>query len=156
NAEPYPHVMLIDGNDDRGIDVGLLSRFPIGTMRSHVDDLKDGNRIFSRDCPEYEIALPSGQTLLVLINHLKSKEFGTPAVSNARGVSQAQKVATTYDARRQAAVTHIAVLGDFNDTPDSAPLAPLLADGSDLRDVSAHQNFESDGRPGTFGNGTKS
>jgi hypothetical protein len=25
----YPHVMLIDGNDDRGIDVGVLSRFPI-------------------------------------------------------------------------------------------------------------------------------
>lgn len=34
NAEPYPHVMLIDGNDDRGIDVGLMSRFPLGTMRA--------------------------------------------------------------------------------------------------------------------------
>src|SRR5262249_1862901 len=49
----YPHVMLIDGNDDRGIDVGLLSRFPIGTIRSHVDDRDGKERIFSRDCPEY-------------------------------------------------------------------------------------------------------
>src|SRR5215813_8808302 len=156
NAEPYPHVMLIDGNDDRGIDVGLLSRFPIGTMRSHVDDRKNGDRIFSRDCPEYEINVPSGQTLLVLVNHLKSKGFGTPAVSNARRRLQAEQVRKIYDARRQSGVTHIAVIGDFNDTPDSAPLAPLLADDSDLRDVSVHQNFESDGRPGTFGNGTKS
>ncbi len=61
-----------------------------------------------------------------------------------------------YDARRQAGVARIAVIGDFNDTPDSAPLAPLLAEGSDIRDVSAHQNFQGDGRPGTFGNGTKS
>jgi hypothetical protein len=33
------------------------------------------------------------------------------------------------------------VLGDFNDTPDSVPLQPLL-NGSDLRDVSEHPNFE--------------
>src|SRR5437773_870695 len=77
----YPHVMVIDGNDDRGIDVGLMSRFPIGSMRSHVDDIENGSLIFSRDCPEYEIALPSGSTLLVLVNHLKSKGFGRQADS---------------------------------------------------------------------------
>ncbi|HMH52388.1 MAG TPA: endonuclease/exonuclease/phosphatase family protein [Candidatus Acidoferrum sp.] len=156
NAEPYPHVMLIDGNDDRGIDVGVMSRFPLGTMRSHVDDLQDGSRIFSRDCPEFEIALPSGNTLLVLVNHLKSKGFGTQADSNARRRRQAERVRAIYDARRQAGVTRIAVIGDFNDTPDSTPLAPLLANSSDLRDVSLHQNFHGDGRPGTFGNGTAS
>lgn len=156
DAKPYPHVMVIDGNDDRGIDVGLLSRFPFGAMRSHVDDMHDGSRIFSRDCPEYEIALPSGNTLLVLVNHLKSKGFGTQADSNARRQRQAERVRAIYDAHRQAGVTHIAVIGDFNDTPDSAPLAPLLADGSDLQDVSLHPNFQGDGRPGTFGNGTAS
>ena len=56
-AVPYPHVMVIDGNDDRGIDVGLVSRFPIATMRSHVDDLVAGTLVFSRDSPEYEIKL---------------------------------------------------------------------------------------------------
>lgn len=25
----YPYFMVIDGNDDRGIDVGIASRFPI-------------------------------------------------------------------------------------------------------------------------------
>jgi endonuclease/exonuclease/phosphatase family metal-dependent hydrolase len=151
----YPHVMVIDGNDDRGIDVGLMSRFPIGTMRSHVDDADNGTRIFSRDCAEYQVLLPGGDRLLLLVNHLKSKGFGTPQESDARRLRQAQRVREIYDARRKAGLTHIAVLGDFNDTPASAPLAPLLATGSNLRDVSAHPKFESDGRPGTFGNGTK-
>ena len=155
-ADPYPHIMVIDGNDDRGIDVGLMTRFDVGTIRSHVDDLEDDSRIFSRDCPEYEIMLPSGDTLLLLINHLKSKGFGTQADSNARRLRQATRVREIYDAHRAAGVTLIAVIGDFNDTPDSAPLAPLLADGSDLRDISVHPDFQSDGRPGTYTNGTAS
>jgi hypothetical protein len=60
---PYRHVMLVDGNDDRGIDVGLLTarRYPIETVRSHVDDrdAKD-NPIFSRDCAEYQVPVPNG------------------------------------------------------------------------------------------------
>jgi endonuclease/exonuclease/phosphatase family metal-dependent hydrolase len=156
NAQSYPHVMLIDGNDDRGIDVGLMSRFPIDTMRSHVDDFKDGSQVFSRDCPEYQILLPSGGALLLLINHFKSKGFGTQADSNKRRERQAESVRAIYEQRRQEGVTRIAVIGDFNDTPDSAPLAPLLAQGSNLRDVFVHPNFQDDGRPGTFGNGAKS
>jgi endonuclease/exonuclease/phosphatase family metal-dependent hydrolase len=155
-AVPYGHVMVIDGNDDRGIDVGLLTKLPIGTMRSHVDDFLDGTRIFSRDCPEYEILLPGGQTLLLLVNHLKSKGFGAQKDSDAKRRRQAQRVRDIYNARRQTGLALVAVIGDFNDTPDSEPLAPLLSQGSDLRDVSVHPSFQSDGRPGTFGNGTKS
>ncbi len=60
---PFAHVMLIDGNDMRGIDAGLLSGegFPIGSMRSHVDDRSDtGQLVFSRNCPKFELTLPSG------------------------------------------------------------------------------------------------
>jgi endonuclease/exonuclease/phosphatase family metal-dependent hydrolase len=156
NAQPYPHVMVIDGNDERGIDVGVMSRFPIGTMRSHVDDWESGSRIFNRDCPEYEIALPFRGTLLLLVNHFKSKGSGSQADSNELRRRQAARVRAIYEERRQHGVTHIAVVGDFNDTPESAPLAPLLAQGSDLRDVSVHPKFKNDGRPGTFGNGGKS
>jgi hypothetical protein len=35
-------------------------------------------------------------------------------------------------------------------------LARLLAQGSNLKDVSAHRNFKDDGRPGTFENGSES
>jgi len=156
-AAPYEHIMLIDGNDDRGIDVGLVTRgaFPICSMRSHVDDEANGSRIFSRDCPEYEIALPSGQILLVLVNHLKSKGFGSKAASDAKRRAQAARVRTIYEERLAAGTSLIAVIGDFNDFPDDGPLDPLLKSGSSLRDVSLHPNFQGDGRPGTFGNGTK-
>ena len=46
---------------------------------------------------------------------------------------------------------NIVVLGDLNDTPDSEPLQPLLAN-SDLRDVSEHELFDTGefkGREGT-------
>lgn len=55
---PYPHIMVIDGNDRRGIDVGIMTKegFEIGPMQSHVHDLNyAGAEIFIRDCPEYEI-----------------------------------------------------------------------------------------------------
>jgi endonuclease/exonuclease/phosphatase family metal-dependent hydrolase len=49
---------------------------------------------------------------------------------------------------------NIVVLGDFNDTPSSAQLRPLLKQ-TDLKDISTHPSFTDDGRPGTFKNGTK-
>jgi len=50
----------------------------------------------------------------------------------------------------------IAVIGDLNDTPDSAPLRALLGNNSNLLDIMKHEKFVGDGRPGTHGNGTKS
>ncbi len=151
----YPHVMLVDGNDDRGIDVALLTRdgWPIGAVRSHVDDTDGDGVIFSRDCPEYEVRTPGGHRLVVLVNHLKSKGFGTQADNNARRRRQAQRVADIYRRLRSEGVAYVAVIGDLNDTPTSAPLQPLV-DGTDLRDISNHADFDDGGRPGTFGTGT--
>jgi endonuclease/exonuclease/phosphatase family metal-dependent hydrolase len=151
----YPHVMLIDGNDDRGIDVALLTRdrWPITSIRSHVDDTDEAGVVFSRDCPEFEVRTPGGHRLVVLVNHLKSKGFGTQADNNARRRRQATRVADIYRRLRADGIRYVAVIGDFNDTPASAPLAPLLAD-TDLRDISTHAGFDDGGRPGTFGTGT--
>jgi endonuclease/exonuclease/phosphatase family metal-dependent hydrolase len=156
-GHPYDHVMLIDGNDERGIDVGLLTRSGavIESMRSHVDDRDGTTRVFSRDCPEFFLRLASGERLVVLANHLKSKGYGTPTESNARREAQARRVRAIYDALRQEGVELVAVAGDFNDIPDSAPLAPLLGAGSDLRDISEHTDFDDGGRPGTYANGTR-
>ena len=153
----FPHVMLIDGNDDRGIDVALLSQrgYPLGPMRSHLDDADERGVVFSRDCPEYELRTPGGRRLVILVNHLKSKGYGSQAANNARRQRQAEQVATIYRRLRASGVAYIAVLGDFNDTPASAPLAPLLS-GTDLRDISTHPDFDDGGRPGTFGNMTAS
>jgi hypothetical protein len=59
-----------------------------------------------------------------------------PAASNALREAQARRVREIYDGLRREGVEHVLIAGDFNDTPDSVPLAPLLANGSDLKDIS--------------------
>lgn len=149
--------MLIDGNDDRGIDVALLTQtgYPLGAIRSHIDDTDEQGVVFSRDCPEFELRTPGGHRLVVLVNHLKSKGYGSQAANNDKRRRQAQRIADLYRQLRKNRVKYIGVLGDLNDTPTSAPLAPLVT-GTDLRDISEHPNFDDGGRPGTFGNGTAS
>ncbi|MGD9659251.1 MAG: endonuclease/exonuclease/phosphatase family protein [Methylocystis sp.] len=153
-GEAFRHAMVIDGNDTRGIDVGLLTRrdFPIGLLRSHVDDmLGERDLIFSRDCAEYEVTTPSGARILLLLNHFKSKGYGSQQSSNDRRRNQAQRVAEIYDERVGMGIKNIAVLGDFNDTPDSEPLRPLI-EGTDLKDIFLHPTFDNGGYPGTYGN----
>lgn len=142
--DAYASVMVIDGNDNRGIDVGLMTKtgFDIGLMRSHIHDLRpNGAPIFSRDCPEYAVATPSGERIWVLPNHFKSKFGGNNPQSIAKRQAQATRTAEIYRALIAAGEPLVVVLGDLNDTPDSEPLQPLLAD-TDLKDVSEHANFE--------------
>ena len=78
----YRHVMLVDGNDQRGIDVGLLTTAsrPIVRVESHVDDRDTTNddqslrtnRLFSRDAPVFTVRCGS-EDLFVVVNHLKSQ-----------------------------------------------------------------------------------
>jgi endonuclease/exonuclease/phosphatase family metal-dependent hydrolase len=128
--------MLIDGNDLRGIDVGLLSNLPLRNIRSHVDDMEGNSRIFSRDCAEYETILPSGKSLWMLCNHFKSKGFGAPATNDARRKLQAQRVAAILSENFDLARDFVVVAGDLNDTPDSDPLSPLLG-VANLHDIVA-------------------
>lgn len=138
-SEPqyYSYNMLIDGNDDRGIDVGMYSRYKINGMISHIKDtyLSGGKiyPIFSRDCAEYELEIPNVQPVWILLNHLKSKGSGSQQDSNKKRKRQAEqikKILERYDLGTQ----FVVVAGDFNDTPDSPHLAPLL-DLPDLHDV---------------------
>lgn len=126
----YPHVMVIDGNDERGIDVGILARFPIVNIRPHVDDqYKSTNgqfyNIFSRDCPEYKVDIGDGQFVHYLCNHLKSQGYGTQASNDAKRKRQANRIVEIlggYDLTKDLVV----VAGDFNDDPKSKPLEKLV------------------------------
>lgn len=154
----YGHMMLIDGNDDRGIDVGIMTRqvFDIQSIVSHVDDSDAKGQIFSRDCAEYKISTTLGNTLLVLVNHFKSKGFGSTAENDDKRKRQANRVRAIYEERLNQGIEFIAVAGDLNDTPNRDPLQPLLDNGSTLVDIMVHNKFTGDGRPGTFGNGNSS
>ncbi|MCJ7443794.1 MAG: endonuclease/exonuclease/phosphatase family protein [Methanotrichaceae archaeon] len=120
--ESYGYNMVIDGNDNRGIDVGLLSRMSIVRMRSHIDDSSNGKTIFSRDCPEYYIELGNGSELVVLPNHFASK--GSDVTGKRRKVqsNQVKKIYQGLKASRELVV----VVGDLNDHPAGGSLDALV------------------------------
>ena len=149
----FPHCMVIDGNDERGIDVGILSRFPFETLRSHVDDTNAaGGKIFSRDCLEVDIALPGGKRVVVLPNHFKSKRNGDDQQSQDRRRAQADRAHAIALAALNR-TPFVLVAGDFNDVPGSAPLASMFTDG--FQDVRNHPDYPTD-RPGTYQTGLAS
>ncbi len=121
----YGYSMVIDGNDPRGIDVGLLSRHEIGTMFSHVHDKVGNSLTFSRDCPEYEIKV-NGHSVWMLCNHLKSQGYGSKASNDARRKRQAEAVRDILAARYDLTRDLVVVAGDMNDQPSSAALQPML------------------------------
>lgn len=136
----YTETILIEGNDpERGIDVALLSRFPVVQTISHAaetwtDEQGHPRRLFSRDCLECHLTLPSGETLVVLVNHFKSKRGGVEETQPLR-MAQAARVRQIAD-DLMARHPLVAVIGDLNDSADSPALAPLLSDAA-LTDLAA-------------------
>ncbi len=146
----FPHVMLIDGNDPRGIDVGIMSRYPIHSICSHVDDVDaDQQRVFSRDCPEYLIGLPDGKQILFLPNHFKSKRGGNSPQVIARRKAQADR-AHAIALNGLASTPYVMLAGDLNDTPETPIFASLWQDG--FTDIGKHPSYPAI-RPGTYNTG---
>ena len=147
----YRHVMLVDGNDSRGIDVGIMTKsgHPIRTIRSNVDAEDGQGVVFSRDCPEYEVVTPKGTQLFVLVNHFKSQSGG----GGAKRQRQAKEVRQIVD-RLVGEGKHVIVLGDLNEGPTTvggqAANLSALFDNSPLTDVYSLPGFDVGPRPGTF------
>lgn len=147
----YDHVMLIDGNDERGIDVGVMTKknFEIGAMRSNVDTEDAQGEIFSRDCPEYRIETPSGDVIFVLVNHFKSQSGGGGA-KRRRQAAEVRRIAKRLTDQGD----HVVVLGDLNEGPTSSGpavnLKKLFESSSPLVDCYSLAGFDVGPRPGTF------
>jgi endonuclease/exonuclease/phosphatase family metal-dependent hydrolase len=155
-ASRYGHCMLIDGNDPRGIDVGVMTvpAIDIVEMRSNVDvaDPVSGDQLFGRDCPQYRFELASGADLWLLVNHFKSQSGGGGGPKRAR---QAAGVRSIVDGLIAAGAANVVVLGDLNEGntssgQPSANLGPLLDADGPLVDVATLPAFDPGPRPGTF------
>ena len=121
----YNYEMLIDGNDRRGIDVGILSKHVFGKLRTHIYDRVGGKVVFSRDCLEAEVLLPGGRSLYLLVNHFKSKGYdmdGTADAKRKRQADRVKQILNKYDLTQD----YVIVAGDLNDTPGSNALRGLL------------------------------
>lgn len=140
-AKKYVDSKIIDGNDPRGIDVAVLSRYKVDPYTPHLWDKfkgvgSDQNEYrFSRDCPEAHIKLPNGRILVVLVNHLKATT-SNPYDDEQRRKAQARRVREILDALlAKDAGADVAVVGDLNDVPGSATLGQILSPAPQVTDV---------------------
>lgn len=136
-ASQYPYQVLIEGNDPRLIDIGILSKLPVGAITSwryavHPENTSD--QVFSRDLLEVEILNPTRSKRLFTVynNHLKSQyvPFNEDPVlgaerANRRRLQQAEIVARIIAARMRPNSSYI-VLGDMNDSVESEFLEPMI------------------------------
>lgn len=125
----YRYRLVIDGNDPRFIDVGLLSRYPINYIKTYRYERNVNNTafLFSRDCLQVELDI-LGKSLGLYINHFKSM-IGGRDQTRLRRQEQVKRVADIVDSDwiNQNYQGNFIVLGDFNDyIDDNTSLKPLL------------------------------
>jgi endonuclease/exonuclease/phosphatase family metal-dependent hydrolase len=129
----YPFLMVIDGNDPRNIDVGILSKFPFAGLRTHRFEpvgKPPSQRTFSRDCLAVLLQIDKTTELAVYVNHFKSKlptiVNGKTTNGEARRLAQAKRVAEIIQEDFGKDLDgDFVVAGDLNMGPDEKEFRPL-------------------------------
>lgn len=130
----YDHIRVIDANDPRGIDVGVMSKIALDQVITHQDELfpelsdPDGPKYrYARDCLEMRLTF-NGRPLALLGVHYKAKQNDDPQ----KRLAEAQHTRGIADGISAAAPsTGILILGDFNDLPDSPPYLATVGEEPD-------------------------
>lgn len=145
----YDYIWTNYMQGQRGINNGFISRIPASKicMRKFTTLTLPGESrkwFYARDLVSAELAPASDVRLTVYIVHLKSKRDseGDPnsdkwRLAEAKGL--AEIIRKQLDADPDA---YLVATGDFNDTPDSAPIKTLLSAGL----INPHASIPADQR----------
>lgn len=150
----YPNAVFGEGNDHRGIEPGVISKFPVVKVVNHKDDTfpvagqsEPGH--FSRTLLEATVQLPNGKQLTVMSSHSKSHFAELPpewedhkgrvpddvwhagqAKSDAQRLAEAQHIHEIVEQRlKDDPNAAIVVCLDANDVPGTASINALLGSG---------------------------
>ena len=163
-------VELIEGNSDRGIDIGYLIKASLGLdflLISHkerplnflYDHEKEGNKkshYFSRDVAElrlFDNSVNHSPQLIILGVHLKSKldREGVDPDGRSRRAAEVKTLMDIYEEVKRETADKIPILitGDFNGTANShrmeAEFQPIY-NNTGLKDVMEIKNVPEDKR----------
>ena len=125
----WEHVRSFDTN----IHVAILSKLPIVARRPHTNELflLDGKRFqVKRGFAEVDIQAATNFTFTLFAAHLKS-HLATPEADEAEErLGEAKVLRGLIDARlAKNPEAKLVILGDFNDTKDSAPIRQIIGRG---------------------------
>ena len=129
----YRYVELMEANDVRGIDVALISRVPLGIVRSHrhvAFSLSEGSKTnFERDLLSVEILPHGAPSFEMWVVHLKSNFEGREYAEPIRR-AEAAYIRQVLDERlSKQPEARILLCGDFNDVWDSPTLKTIVGTG---------------------------
>lgn len=128
----YEHVVSFDGNDKRGIEVAVLSRFPVGPVTSyrHVTYRNPNGQParFRRDLIRVRIEPPKAQHFDVFAVHFKSKHGGEASTVIRMGEATAARKILDEVLQKNPEACFV-FCGDLNDTFDSEPVQTLVGEG---------------------------
>lgn len=127
-----PYWELISATDTN-IHIALLSKFPFAESRPHTNDsfLLNGRRFHvSRGFAEVEINPNPNYSFTLIAVHLKSRRAVTEADEGELRLEEAKILRDVIDARLEKDPNaNLVVLGDFNDTKDSASVRTVIGRG---------------------------
>jgi endonuclease/exonuclease/phosphatase family metal-dependent hydrolase len=128
----YQYRYLFPGNDPRGINIGLLSRYPVDSALSHKDD--SFTRIdrpttafrYARDCLEVHMTYHSKHVALLGV-HFKARPDETDQVDRRLAEAQHTRALADYISQGDPSA-YVWVLGDYNDD-EGAPAYLAVQNG---------------------------
>ncbi|MCF8716385.1 endonuclease/exonuclease/phosphatase family protein [Joostella atrarenae] len=137
----YHHCSLLAGNDYRGREMGVLSKkyYSIEAVRSY-NYKTDGLVMFDQDFQQYQIRLPTGEELYVLMAQLQFPK-GDKNWEEKRRKQQVACIANVYKALQEKGKKYIAIVGTFYVPSYATILAPIFRQ-TDARDISKHPDFK--------------
>ena len=118
NPQSYT-IVHIEGEASRGMEVGVISRFPVLAQSSHFvwHGVRD---ILQVDIDVY------GHRLTVLVNHWKSRVGGTFETADLRTLCAARAYQIYREIVRENESADVILCGDFNDTPQTLSITEVL------------------------------
>jgi endonuclease/exonuclease/phosphatase family metal-dependent hydrolase len=123
---------LVNGADTN-IQVAVLSRFPLVARRPHPREsflLKDRRFHLSRGIAEVDVQVSARYTFTLITGHLKSRRLIPQADEAELRLEEAKVLRQKIDLRLAAdPAVNLIVVGDFNDTKDSASTKVILGKG---------------------------
>lgn len=134
----YNYVTTMPSNNNRGIKLGVISRYPIRSVTSYRWQdlhLPDDERTwrFARDLLHARIELPDGRLLHFFVVHLKSKgDSPNDPESASWRLAEAIRVREIIGQLiEQQPDVLAALVGDFNSNPDEPPTQTILSPADD-------------------------